>query len=344
MSMDILAASSAVRAAAEGAQHAYRSRQPIPRDSSLTSVVARWCRAVERGANAGPALSAGRSEVIGRDFASIVHVRAHGAFDSGGATFDSRALTAVELAYRTRLGALREAARAGSLKAVGQSLRLLLGPDLARLEAVCAATGSAADSIAQGAARVRATQLARSTAGLAAGAVALQRRLVDARLRSTTADLAARRETLSRGHVAVLSAAPGFALAPVGTRLAVIARATSITWIDRPERPYTRFDLADGSQIRVHFRNLRAEGLSGTHWLWVRAKVEQPDDGIPYAVAEFEGPTATAGEVWEDWLQVEARDAYDVSPRSVDLVTDFPDLAAPHAPLDLYARTTRRDA
>ena len=55
---------------------------------------------------------------------------------------------------------------------------------------------------------------------------------------------------------------------------------------------------------------------------------------------ELEGPSNGEATVWEDWLQVQARDAYDIAPRSVDLVADFPDPSRPGAALDLYARTS----
>jgi hypothetical protein len=345
----ILKASAQLQSSARRLETAYRRRQAVPDAPEIPSRINAWCRAVA-GLASDPhvpsELGAARAKVIGRDLGTILHVRFHAAFSAGpdrahpGA--DPREVLRAELDYRTRLGSLRRAAADGSLVAVARVLRLIFGPDAARLEGLCAAAGATGETLGDGIVRLRVSHVARRTAALAAAAVVLQRRLTDEHLRSTTAEISAGRSVLTRDRPSILEAAPGFIGRPLGTRLAVIARADDVMWIEGPNRPHARLALADGSQIRLYDRDLRSEGLGGRHWVRAWIKVEAPDGGVPYAVADFERTVATADTVWEDWLQVEARGAYDVAPRSVDLIADFADLSQRHAPLDLYARTTRR--
>ena len=123
---------------------------------------------------------------------------------------------------------------------------------------------------------------------------------------------------------------------PAGERIAIIAWARSATWIDRPIRPYTELKLDNGEHLRVHFKNTRRIGITGDQWIWARCKAEDPEDGIHYAVAEFEGPTTSADDCWESWLQVDAREYYDISPGSLHLFS----ANNPHR-LDLYSRLAK---
>jgi hypothetical protein len=349
----ILKASAQLHSSAKRLETAYRKRQAVPDAPEIPSRINAWCRAVA-GLASDPhvpsELGAARAEVIGRDLATILHVRFHAGFHAAFAAgadrappeADPREVLRAELDHRTRLGSLRRAAADGSLVAVARVLRLIFGPDAARLDGLCAAAGTTGETLGDGITRLRVSDVARRTAALAAGAVVLQRRLTDERLRTTTAEISAGRSVLTRDRPSILEAAPGFVGRPPGTRLAVIARVDDVMWVESPNRPHTRLALAGGSEIRVYDRDLRLEGLGGRHWVWAWIKVEEPDGGVPYAVADFERPVAPADTAWEDWLHVEARSAYDVAARSVGLVADFADLSQHSAPLDLYARTTGR--
>ncbi len=321
----------------------YRDRAPREEGwSDVEAAVAAWSRHV--AALGGPLgdreLTAARAQTVGRDVASLLHTRFHAAAAAGRpASLEIREVIRGEIAYRARLADLRRAAAAGDRRRVAGALGLVFGPDAARAQALCAASGAADVAIGLGAGRVRVSLLARRLAALAAGAVWLQHRLATPRLRAGTARIAANRPTLTREHPQVLVSAVGFAGLDPGTRMQVIGHVLDVTWVERPARPYTRIALRDESEIRVHFRNLQRNGLGGGQWVCARVKVEEPD-GAPYAVAELEGPSNGEATVWEDWLQVQARDSYDIAPRSVDLVSDFPDPSRPGAALDLYARTT----
>ena len=181
---------------------------------------------------------------------------------------------------------------------------------------------------------VRAFHLVHRICAAAAAIPSIQLRQMNGRSRSSLARIAKRRATLKMpGLPSEFPVATRVSDFPSGERIALIAYVNSATWIDRPNRPYTELNLESGEQLRVHFKNTRLVGIAENHWIWARCKVEEPAENTHYAVAEFEGPTTSAGECWESWLQVEARNYYDISPSSIHLYTSNTDRR-----LELYSR------
>jgi hypothetical protein len=176
---------------------------------------------------------------------------------------------------------------------------------------------------------------------LSAAGMMLYYRMTDSRLRSTTMGIAARRET---------KLAELFDLANVVTsldgledlqRISLAAWVSGGKLIQRPETPYTRLEISPTEELRVHHKNTRWIGVGEQQAVIVRCKVEPAQGGMRYAVAEFEGPTTSAGRVWESWLQASVRNEYDLAPESIHWFTSFPALTSTIAPLHLDAHTAR---
>ena len=91
----------------------------------------------------------------------------------------------------------------------------------------------------------------------------------------------------------------------------------------------------------MHYKNTRWIGVGDHQAVWVRCKAEPSQNGLHYAVAEFEGPTQSAGSVWESWIQQLVREYYDLTPESIHWFCSFPSLSSTLAPLFLSARTFR---
>ncbi len=250
-----------------------------------------------------------------------------------------------ELALHTSLGALRAAAQHGSIEQVGVALSYLSGAALDRLREACAAADPAAADPIAGHDAVAVSQLARRLAAAAAGGVLLQYRLSSSRLQSSTVGIAERRTHLV-DHDGPFIADTVMSLADLdeGQRTGLLVNVVDAAWIERPERPYTQLVLANGEELRVHFKNARQVGHTGPQWLWARCKAEGSDGDVPYAVAEFEGPTGGAATVWENWLQTEARQAYDIAPSSIHAFAAFGAPGSLSCRLDITSRINREEA
>lgn len=231
------------------------------------------------------------------------------------------------------LAMLRTGAREQDRELVGRAFEVLIGP---AADAAVATPGLLDRSASPGSAldAVCAFQLIHRICSVAAAIPAIQFRQLENRGRSSLSRISGRRTTLKMpGLPKEYPIATRISDFPAGERIAIIAWATSATWIDRPNRPYTELMLDNGEQLRVHFKNTRRIGITGDQWVWARCKVEESEDSLHFAVAEFEGPTTSAGDCWESWLQVEARGYYDISPGSVHLFS-----ANTPNRLDLYSR------
>lgn len=283
-------------------------------------------------------LSEAGARAAGAALAGRVHVEAVSALHDGST--GAGGVVDVERELRNTLAALRSAVMTGEVRLVNSGLSHLgrvLHPTLLN---AARAVDPATTDVAEGLDVVQTSQLARRVAAVTAGAVELQRRMLSTRLQSSTAGVAQRRSILlDRTGIDVVDLRTNLDGLEEGIRTGLLAFVTGSSWIDRPSRPYTRIDLAAGGELRVHFKNARLVGVAADQWLWGRCKGEAPtDDGTNYAVAEFEGPTGDAREIWENWLQVEARSAYDIAPASIHAHAAFAPPGTSAAVLDLTSR------
>jgi hypothetical protein len=238
-----------------------------------------------------------------------------------------------ESAYEDVLSLLRSGARNESRELIALAFETLAGPVLDAAAGALVSTD--ADTTRDDALdAVRAHHLMHRICAVLAAIPGLQLRQMQDRSRSSLAGIASRRTSLlTPGLPTGYSSVTRIRGHAPGERIALLGFAESASWIDRRDRPYTELKLGSGEELRVHFRNARRQGITGQQWIWARCKVEEPDDGTHYAVAEFEGPTTTDNECWESWLQVQARSHYDIAPASLHLYTSGSDYR-----LDLYSR------
>jgi hypothetical protein len=317
----------------------YGVDRPPPR--ALVDVIDGWNRAVADASASpyvGDVVSEATALIVGAALATRVHVDTQRALHRGPATGNA-AVASVESELKTAIAALKHGAEARSVAEINLALAFLGAAVVPAIVEAAEALDPDTVDVGEGFDVVHVSQLGRRAAALAAAAVVLQRRVVEPRRAASTAGVAGRRAVLAdRSGPDRIDTVTRLADLEPGVRTAVLARVVESAWIDRPERPYTRLATAAGEELRVHFKNSRLIGHRGSQWLWCRCKAEGTDGDVPYAVIEFEGPTTGAGEVWENWLQVEARDCYDVSPSSIHAFAAFAASGTSASRLDLAAR------
>lgn len=317
----------------------FRIRTMSKEDSAEISLerfrarVARWNKVV--GDNPpGPlfkgVVTKNNITLAAKSSAEILHIvmqRQHADSDS---SININEATAI---FDDALAMLRMAARNQDRYLVARAFEALIGP---AADAAVATFGVLDKSTSPDSAleAVCAFHLIHRICSVAAAIPAIQFRQMENRGGASLSRVSKRRNSLRMpGLPMEYPIAERISDVPAGERIAIIAWAKSATWIDRPKRPYTELKLDNGEQLRVHYKNTRRIGIIGDQWIWARCKVEEPEGGIHYAVAEFEGPTTSAGDCWESWLQVEARDYYDISPGSIHLFS-----TNNRNQLDLYSR------
>ena len=279
------------------------------------------------------------SALFGSYLAAAIHLELHSIFDQAEAESEVVAdeLIAAEQLYEELLALSRAAALNKEAPFVTYLLYRLSDQLLNRLKDMLSSAGSrvTAENHLN---RTRACHLARRTATLAAFLPQLYIRLSDSRLRGTTQGIAERREQIiadgpnSNSYVTSL-----VGLEP-GERVVFVGELESAELVDRPNKPYSRLIVGDNQELRVHFKNSRWVGVGEKQSVWVRCKAEPPVGETSFAVAEFEGPTTTEGEIWESWMQQLVRDRYDLTPQSIHWFCSFPPLSSTLAPLDFSAR------
>ena len=248
---------------------------------------------------------------------------------------DAKSIDEIEMLFEGVLSLLRLACLTEKKDLTAAALETLTG---SLIDAISeeATTSDPSDDTANALKSIRLTTLIHRICAVAAAVPRLQLRQHTARSASSLAGIASRRDQLLMdGLPNAEETITSFTGYEEGDRIAVVAYAVEVVWVDRPNRPYSRVLLANGEELRVHFKNIRRTGIVGNVWIWARCKVEGVDEvsGRLYAVAEFEGPTTKAGECWENWLQVEAGEEYQFTPQSVHLFTSKND----HS-LDLFSR------
>ncbi len=323
----------------------------IARPSALADVAshgvelgAAWAERGERMLVTPPpdaALAAARAVAAGlHASASLAHASGRGVRGGGGNPLRlADRLDHAERVYEARLAALHGAARECN------------ADDVARvLATVCASTLEMRDLIVEAAALpwklqvqetapgLRASALARRIAMLAAAAVMLHQRIHENP--SGTAQIAERRTTLRRRDVRPSASWRRVPRSLLGRRsVRIVGVIESAAFIERGDKPYGVATLVAGAgTLRLPHKNfLRVGAARGCIIAAVGLVKSDAALGLCLEV-EQEGPTSHENAVWEDWLAVMARPAYDLYPNSLRAEWDFPDLRQHGARMDFVAR------
>ncbi|MCT0248122.1 hypothetical protein [Synechococcus sp. CS-205] len=271
------------------------------------------------------------------------HARLHDAVMRPGATPVNPGrllmlLGTAEASYDARLHDLRETARAGDLPAA-TAIFLELVHDVEKLDPVLEGAGllPVADR-RMGNLGLRCSDLARRHAMLLAGTVLVMRRLSTGPGEAGMRRIAGNRTTLRRYDTAQWQGGLPLSALPEGEDQVVVGEIAEMGWVDRPLIPYSFLRLTDGSELRIHRRDIKQSGTVPGALVWIRGKVELDDNGEKVLVAHFEGPGSHADTVWEDWLADEARHAYDLYPRVIDGNWEFPSIGVQYSAGDLISR------
>lgn len=277
--------------------------------------------------------------------AIVVHLASQLAFRSGSdepaaAGWDPGLAAAVAGAETEHLELLAEAWEAAETSDV-ELMRALyahvLG-SLVDLVELCAAVG-ALDADARRVAHLglRTCAVARRRAMIAAALVQLLRRASTPRGAAGLRRITSGRGVATRHEPDLWTASTSIDGVDEGDSTRFVGLVTETGWVDRPEIPYSFARTTGDVEVRVHHRDVQRSGLQTGSLLWVHGKVEDLD-GAPGIVAHFEGPGSHAGEVWEDFLADDVREAYDLYPNVVEAVWEFPVCTARNGAADLLGR------
>jgi hypothetical protein len=231
-----------------------------------------------------------------------------------------RRCRAVERDYRRLLAAIQQRTVQGDgdgLRAALEEIGRLLSRNLAPLAVTVARLAS---STVPGAQRltVRFAGLARRFAMLGAALV-----MLDWRLRQDgPAETATRRAARTRRQLARDLPSPAQWRAQVirprsGQRVVLIGRVRRVAFYLRGQKPYSDVILTTGLTLRVPYKNVGRLGWRRDTSVWVRGKVKRAKGGVLVEVSR-QGPGTRDHVVWEDWLAVTARPAYDLYPETLD--------------------------
>jgi hypothetical protein len=251
-----------------------------------------------------------------------------------------RKLADAERHYRRELARLRKNVADGRRAAVLDVLQNVADPLLRRLvDLAPSVSGSKSDAVDAGRTAVRFGTLARRVAMLAAAAVLLDWRFRQGRAASGRMQHAARsRRVLVRKSKA--RALPRVRLddLPDGHTVVTTGRIDDLAFVKRPDKPFTRVVLKNGGgTIHVPFKNARRLGWQAGVAILVRAKIARKD-GQRVAEGMFEGPGTHQKAIWEDWLAVLTRPAYDLYPETLDADWSLTTADGRIPPGDLMAR------
>lgn len=279
----------------------------------------------------------------GRALAQCIHIECHAAhaWSTGPGNGLSDAFFSLRSSVNSIVAGYRVGVTRESPDYLLYQLERLVDGVLSEAKSALALLGGSADPSGDPVLHAGICHEGKRIAMLSAAGLLLYYRMTDSRLRSTTMRIAARRETLL---------AELFDLANVVTsldglddlqRVSLAAWVSNGKLIERPETPYTRLVISPTEELRIHHKNTRWIGVGDQQAVIVRCKVEPAKGSMRYAVAEFEGPTTSAGSVWESWLQASVRNQYDLAPESIHWCASFPVLTSTLAPLHLDAHTAR---
>ncbi|MEQ1895856.1 MAG: hypothetical protein ABL971_00555 [Vicinamibacterales bacterium] len=311
----------------------------------------------ERAAKRNTGAAENDARDAARAVATAVHAHLTLAFAQGrerrgltpNMSLDER-LAAAESAYVVRLRGLRRAARRGDA-AGARAVAAILGEVVAETRgtsdslAVLAFDAAAISTnlqLERNAPGLRASAHVRKNAFLAAAAICLHARLLDPATRSTTPEIAERRTRLSRRDLSPRNAWTHVSDALVGrTGVSVLGAIRDLQWIERGARPFGAAVFApSGSVVRLPFKSFTRNGISPGATVLAVGRVKPADDHTPepWLEIEQEGPSEYANTVWEDWLAVLVRDAYDLYPGSLRAEWELPAFGARGGRNDLLAR------
>lgn len=337
----MLAALHAFDAAAWNARtHAEEFLNGERSESELLALLAENAAAWRDRVNAHVAVGEEISEVealaAGRTQSTLAYALIQRAFtidastaETGGSSTESSYLLLLDQLHSVALGEGDFAA------AHDEAVALVVGPAAALARSVGAMTRRERSRLQVG---IRTSELLRRICATPSWVCMLDRRTTGARLRSGLRTVAENRAELRRVRTEHFSGSRALIGLSEGDRLAVTGTVTDIGWVGRPETPYSAITLDHGRfELRVHHRYAPGVGVAVGRNIWARGKYEQAQDE-PIVVAEFEGLTAHASHYWEDWLAVEARDAFDIAPKSLELAWEIPDPRYRCGMNDLWSR------
>jgi len=174
---------------------------------------------------------------------------------------------------------------------------------------------------------------------LSAAVVLLVQRTTEPRAASGLAQAAKRRSALTRG-VWTFESASRVVIA--GRDAGVIGTITTLAYDDMAVAPMpgeaaprerAHAILASGLRLVVPFKHLASQGATEGAAIWVRGKPTSD----AFEVAQ-EGLGEAARTVWEDYLAVLARPAFDLAPGTIFAEWELPARSAKRRVTDLLAR------
>jgi hypothetical protein len=187
-------------------------------------------------------------------------------------------------------------------------------------------------------AAVRVGSLARKYAMFLPACLHLMLRLTNTRRSAGLQQVALRREQLLRSTASWLTAQAHFPDAEPDDFKRIVAEVQAISWVDE-DPGYTSITVAAGAvtELRVVRRNAMRAGIAQGSWVLTEGRIRQAGDQT-FLEASLVGITDYAREVWEDYLAVQIRPIYNLYPRSLNIISELPNLEALSARNDLHGR------
>ncbi len=238
-----------------------------------------------------------------------------------------RAIGRAEAQYAELLLDTRTAAKSGRIERLADVLAGCLNTtsgDLAYAAVALAGQGDGPKST--GLAAVRVAHLCRRIAMLSAASLMLMFRLTNAAKTTGLRKVAENRTQLARPWAEMLAAVPQVVGTTIGDRVRLQTRCVDIAWVDDGDG-FTRITVDAGqvSELRLPRRNAQRAGLAKGSWLYLAGTLAE-DAGTEFLQVGFLPISANATDIWEDYLISETRPAYDLVPRSIDMLWELPDL------------------
>lgn len=334
-------------AVVEGARLLYRLGQPAAAAKRIDPMreVALGFDRIADDASATALWPDGVVGLLARNLAGAAHMHANIAFDRGLAAprAASAKLTArlarEERALVEALGRVRRAAIAGTTSEVRDVLLGRAQAAFGELAAICFEAARASRHAATASELgVRASVLARRNAMLLAASLLLEESLRDAKRATRIQKDAKARTSLSRLAVPAFLGRPTLQTARPGKRMRVLARVRDVEWQEGLAKPRSVARLVrDDEAIVVPHKSMGHQGVTSGAVVWGEGTIKRETDELRLEIA-FLPLTTHARRVWEDWLAVFARPAYDLYPGSLRLEWELPELGMGEASADFYAR------
>ncbi|MEM1190155.1 MAG: hypothetical protein AAGI72_16615 [Pseudomonadota bacterium] len=290
------------------------------------------------------------SEASSQELSALAAVSAHAlaaiAYEQGrqtpveeSPTLIMLALRRVERRYRDLLMDSRVAAETGDGSIVREVFTACvesLRGDVGYLARSLAGQDDAvkADALAA----IRLSAVSRRLCMLACACPHLLFRLTNSRKAAGVKQVAERRTRLMQADREMLAALRRVEDVSEGDVLRISARCQSVQFVEEDDG-YTAITVDAGQlkELRLDRRNAQRVGVTEEAWLYLKGEVRS--DGESQFLSVNPRPVSEeAGEVWEDYLITQVRDAYDLVPGSIDMQWEFPPMQNFGARNDLYGR------